>query len=156
VRDEIEQLHDQIYPTGETQADRALEAIARHAMRIGSLTARAAGALVGGLCGDEREENLRGIQSDANGSAKRLRLRLAESRDGWNLLSGHECVANLEGHMLWHVYGVDDLVKEYFRMRWSSCGRGSIRKSACQLRIVGVTRRSTFCTSGHYRMDFSS
>jgi succinate dehydrogenase flavin-adding protein (antitoxin of CptAB toxin-antitoxin module) len=114
VTDEIQQLYDQIYPTGEWQSDRALEAIARYAARIRATAARAAGGLVGGLFGDERDEDPKGIQSDANGNAKLLRLLLAESRDSWQLLAGHEQVAELEGHMLWHIYGIDDLVKEHF------------------------------------------
>jgi hypothetical protein len=113
VRDEIQQLYDQLYPLGELEADQALEAIARHAGRIGSLAARAAAGLIDGLSG-EPDEELRGVQSDANGAAKLLRLLLGESRHSWNLLAGDEHVVEREGQMLWHLYRINDLVKEHF------------------------------------------
>jgi hypothetical protein len=115
VRDEIEPLCDQIYPTGKWREDHAVEAIARYAVRIGAIAARAAAGLVGGVSGDDpHEQGLKDVQSDANGCAKLLHLLLRESRDSWQLLAGHECVVELEGQMLWHIDGMDDLVKEYF------------------------------------------
>ncbi len=64
----------------------ALDAIARHALCISAKTWRAVGGQIRATLEDRDLDDDAGLQSDGNGSAKIVRLMVAESRECWSVL----------------------------------------------------------------------
>jgi hypothetical protein len=95
---------------------KAIEAIERHAWTIAVKTRRAVAGVVGDELGLDDEIGQDNPRSDANGSAKLVRLLIAESRDAWRLLTdaGHGVADGVPAAMIRRLDALDVRVGRRF------------------------------------------